>query len=147
MYKLATVRVLSATSLRALMLALLVAAVTLQAQSSWRPIGNTLIDRSLAGLATGPVDRVWYSTDGSQLLIRTAPGTVFSTSDFETWQRGSATPQAPASRSAATLPETSAVTRTARTNSPRLYSFAKFVYKSDNNGASWDNLTAFRNTS
>src|ERR1700678_2479574 len=63
-------------------------------KTNWRQIGNTLIDRSLAGLASGPVDRVWYTADGSQLLIRTASGSVFATSDFETWQPGSAAPPA-----------------------------------------------------
>ncbi|MGA3201362.1 MAG: hypothetical protein ABSF12_02585 [Bryobacteraceae bacterium] len=114
----------------------------------WRPIGNALIDRSLAGLATGPVDRVWYSADGSQLLAHTADGRVFATSDFETWQPSLAAAPAPVTRSGAvSLPEPSAVTRSARVNSARFYALAKFVYTSDNDGASWDNLTAFRNTS
>jgi uncharacterized protein (TIGR03437 family) len=141
MYKSATVRAVAAT---------IVAGLGLYGQpsSDWTPIGNTLIDRSLAGLATGPVDRVWYSADGAQLLVRTTSGRIFATSDFETWQPASALVPAPVSRRiGANLPETGAVTRTARSNSPRLYSFAKFVYKSDNNGASWDNLTAFRTTS
>src|ERR1017187_7804178 len=106
MDKSATVRVLTAT---------LCLALGLHAQgpasqtSSWRQIGNALIDRSLAGLATGPVDRVWYSADGSQLLIRTASGTVFATSDFETWQLSSATAPSPAIPSGvASLPESGA---------------------------------------
>jgi uncharacterized protein (TIGR03437 family) len=146
MYKSATVRVLTAT---------LLAALGLHAQnpgqppsSSWRQIGNALIDRSLAGLATGPVDRVWYSADGSQLLIRTASGSIFATGDFETWKPSSAAAPPPVTRpGAGQLPESGAATRSGRANSARLYSFAKFVYKSDNDGANWDNLTAFRNTS
>jgi hypothetical protein len=90
MYKSATGRVEVATVLSALALVLL-PTIALRAQpaseSSWRSIGNTLIDRSLAGLATGPVDRVWYSADGTQLMIRTSSGNTFVTSDFETWQR------------------------------------------------------------
>jgi uncharacterized protein (TIGR03437 family) len=160
MYKTATVRVLAATAWVAMRAyaqappaptqgAAAEAAATAAIKGDWRKIGNTVIDRSLAGLATGPVDRVWYSADGSQLLARTSSGRVFATSDFETWQVASASPPAvPVTRSgAATLPETGALVRTGRANSARLYSFAKFVYKSENNGASWDNLTAFRNTS
>jgi uncharacterized protein (TIGR03437 family) len=144
-YKSATVRVLTATALVTLGLS---AQTALPQAASWRPIGNTLIDRSLAGLASGPVDRVWYSADGSSLLVRTASGRVFETSDFETWQPASAAAPGPVTRSgAASLPESGAVTRSARANSARLYAFAKFVYKSDNNGASWDNLTSFRNAS
>jgi uncharacterized protein (TIGR03437 family) len=145
MYKSATVRVLAAT------VAIIIGPLGLDAQNPaapWRPIGNALINRSLAGLATGPVDRVWYSADGSQLLAHTADGRVFATSDFETWQPSSAAAPAPVTRSGAvSLPEPSAVTRSARVNSARLYAFAKFVYTSDNDGVSWDNLTAFRNTS
>ncbi|MGA3187517.1 MAG: hypothetical protein ABSF22_10445 [Bryobacteraceae bacterium] len=145
MDKSATVRVLAAT----LWLALGLDAQTPSTDApNWRQIGNALIDRSLAGLASGPVDRVWYSADGSQLLIRTPSGSVFATSDFEAWQPASAVAPAPVTRSGAgSLPEADAVTRSGRANSARLYSFAKFVYKSDNNGASWDNLTSFRNHS
>lgn len=144
MSKTATVRVASAT---------LLATLGLFAQSTpgaltWTKIGNELIDKALAALATGPVERVWYSADGRQLLVRTASGNVFTTSDFETWQPGTAALAAPVSRSGAvTIPEPGAVTRTARANSPRFYAFGRFVYKSDNNGASWDNLTAFRTSS
>ena len=145
MYKSATVRVLAAT------VAIIIGPLGLYAQNPaapWRPIGNALIDRSLAGLATGPVDRVWYSADGSQLLAHTADGREFATSDFETWQPSLAAAPAPVTRSGAvSLPEPSAVTRSARVNSARFYALAKFVYTSDNEGASWDNLTAFRNTS
>jgi uncharacterized protein (TIGR03437 family) len=142
MDKRATVRVLIATLLTA-------TAIHAQNQTSnWRHIGNALIDRSLAGLASGPVSRVWYSSDGSQLFVRTASNRVFSTTDFETWQASSATAPVPLTRpGAATLPEAGAFTRAGRTNAARLYSFAKFVYKSDNNGQSWDNLTSYRNVS
>ena len=142
MYKSATVRVLTATVWVAM-------GLFAQTTPDWRKIGNTLIDRSLAGLATGPVDRVWYSADGSQLLVRTSSGRTFATSDFETWLEATAPAgPVPVTRSgAATLPESGALVRTGRANSARLYSFAKFVYKSENNGASWDNLTSYRNDS
>ena len=144
MFKSATVRVLTAT----VCLALGLHAQNPSPSSSWRRLGNALIDRSLAGLAGGPADRVWYSADGSTLLIRTASGNVFATSDFETWQPSSAPPPAAVPTSgAASLPEPGAATRSGRANSARLYAFGKFVYVSDNGGASWDNLTAFRNIS
>lgn len=158
MYKSATVRVLGATIAAALALhaqnpspegasaEAAATAVPNPTTSFWRQIGNALIDRSLAGLATGPVDRVWYAPDGSQLLVRTASGSVFATSDFETWQPASGTPPAPPSPAiSGRLPEPDAQSRAARTG--RLYAFAKFVYRSDNGGISWDNLTSFRNTS
>jgi len=145
MYKSATVRVLVATGATTIWVAM---GLSAQTTPDWRRIGNSLIDRSLAGLASGPVDRVWYSVDGSQLLVRAASGRTFATTDFETWQEAAGTPPPPVIRSgAATLPESGALVRTSRANSARLYSFAKFVYKSENSGASWDNLTAYRSDS
>lgn len=140
MYKSATVRVLIATLGSSL-------GLFAQTASPWRQIGNALIDRSLAGLASGPVERVWYSADGSQLLIRTAAGNVFATSDFETWKLSSGTPAPPSSPPVSgRLPEAEAQTR-AGSGSALVYAFGKFVYSSENGGASWDNLTAYRNTS
>lgn len=141
MYKRATVRILTATVLVAM-------GLSAQSAPDWRKVGNSLVDLSLAGLASGPVDRVWYSPDGSQLYARTASGRTFATSDFETWQAVAGTVPAPVSRpGVSNLPESGATVRTGRPASARLYSFARFVYKSDNNGASWDNLTAYRNIS
>ncbi len=133
MYKSATVCLLIATGLSA-------------ADSDWRQIGNALIDRSLAGLATGPVDRVWYSADGSQLFVHTPAGKMFATSDFETWKTvaGFVPPSPATPLFSVRLPEVDAQ---ARTGAARIYAFAKFVYSSENAGASWDNLTGYRNTS
>jgi uncharacterized protein (TIGR03437 family) len=142
MYKSATACVLIAT---------VAAPLCLLAQpptTAWRKIGNDLIDLSLAGLATGPVDHVWYSADGSQLMIRTASGKVFATSDFETWEPAAGTPPpSPAPPISGRLPEADAQTRAARIGSARVYAFGRFVYSSENGGASWDNLTVYRNTS
>ncbi len=48
-----------------------------QAPPDWRHIGNAAIDLGLADLATGPVARVWYSADGTMLLIQTSNGKIF----------------------------------------------------------------------
>src|SRR5882724_8748515 len=53
----------------------------------WRHIGNAALDLSFPSVATGPVDRVWYSGDGFVLYIRTLSGRIFQTSTFEKWQR------------------------------------------------------------
>ncbi len=44
------------------------------------------MELALPSLATGAVDRVWYSADGSSLYAKTASGRVFETADFEQWQ-------------------------------------------------------------
>ena len=51
----------------------------------WRRVGNAAMDLELAGLATGPVNRVWYSAGGDQLLVRTLSGKLFETNDFDRW--------------------------------------------------------------
>lgn len=113
----------------------------------WRRVGNAAIDRSLAGLATGPVNRVWYSAAGS-LSIQTASGGIYETSDFENWRATKATvPPDPPNAAAVRLPESGAKVRSALGAPAIGYAFAKFVYRSETGGASWENLTAFRNSS
>src|SRR5579872_719696 len=66
----------------------LAGAIGLLAQNppDWRKIGGSGVDLMLASPATGAVDRVWYSGDGSTLFARTLSGRVFQTNDFETWK-------------------------------------------------------------
>jgi uncharacterized protein (TIGR03437 family) len=110
-------------------------------------VGNSAIDRSLAGLATGPVNRAWYANSGA-LLIQTESGSVFGTTDFENWRAtAAAVPPEPPSAEAAQLPESTARVRSAPGAPATAYAFGKFVYRSENGGASWENLTAFRNSS
>jgi uncharacterized protein (TIGR03437 family) len=113
----------------------------------WRRVGNAAIDKSLAGLATGPVNRVWYSAAGT-LMIQTANGRVFETKDSENWQAVRAiVPESQASTAAVRLPENNARVRGAIGAPAIAYAFGKFVYRSETGGANWDNLTAFRNIS
>jgi uncharacterized protein (TIGR03437 family) len=108
-------------------------------------VGNSAINLSVAGLATGPVDRVWYSGSGS-LLAHTASGRVFETSDFESWHPASAAvPAEPAPRIApAHLPDANARIRAGLKTE---YAVDGFAWRSDSNGAGWDNLTAYHGQS
>lgn len=140
MYRNATATHLAATVLAALSLF----AQKAVAQTGWRPVGNWVIDRSLAGLATGPVSRVWYADSGS-VLIQTASGRIFATSDLELWQAsGAAAPPEPAAIST-NLPEPGAKVRSGADSV--LYAFRGFVYRSENGGTSWDNLTGYQGES
>jgi uncharacterized protein (TIGR03437 family) len=115
----------------------------------WRRVGNAAMDLQLAGLATGPVERVWYSPAGDQLLSRTTSGKTFITNDFDRWNAAPAdtvVPPVPEARSIA-LPEEGAQVRNPAGSSPRVYAFGRFVYRSDNSGKNWENLTAFHGTS
>jgi uncharacterized protein (TIGR03437 family) len=117
----------------------------------WHHLGNSLVDLSLAGLAGGPVNRVWYSADGSALFAATSSGRVFQTNDFDTWQAlpdGAAPP--PRAESAALprrLPELGASVRNAIGQGSALFAFGQFVYRSQDAGLNWDNLTGYRTQS
>src|ERR1017187_2008759 len=78
-----------------------------QPRPDWRKVGSSSVELMLASPATGPVERVWYSADGSLLFARTPSGKVFETADFETWAAVSnvAKPSPPIPATAARLPE------------------------------------------
>jgi uncharacterized protein (TIGR03437 family) len=103
----------------------------------------------LAGLATGPVERVWYAPDGSRLFIRTALGQVWETADFETWKAAEQAAAEPVARfTPSRLPENGARVRTPPGQAfGNIYAFGKFAWRSSDSGASWDNLTGYRDTS
>ena len=131
------------------LIALALAASATAQTPDWRRVGNAAIDLDLAGLATGPVERVWYAPAGDQLLIRTFSGKTFETSDFDTWIAAPAdalAPPAPEGR-ALSLPESGAEVRNPATPSPRVYGLGRFVYRSDDSGKNWENLTAFHGLS
>ena len=148
-YKTATPRIAIATVLLAAALRAQSPALdpVLEPTRDWRRVGNAAINRSLAGLATGPVNRAWYSSSGA-LLIQTASGRVFATADFEKWRVvTAAVPAAPQNALAVRLPESGAQARSAVGAPAIAYAFGRFVYRSETGGASWNNLTAFRNAS
>ena len=116
----------------------------------WRHVGNAAIDLELTGLATGPVNRVWYSPEGGQLWIQASSGKIFQTNDFDRWipdlTNTTAAPAVPAGRTIS-LPEEATQVRNPAGFSPRVYAFGRFVYRSDNSGKNWENLTSFRGLS
>ena len=116
----------------------------------WRRIGNTGIDLQLASPATGPVGNVWFSADGAVLFARTGSGQVFETKDFETWQASAASGPAPEPQVAArsdTQPEPGVRLVDAGGSSGRLYAFGTQVYRSDDGGRQWTNLTQYKRQS
>ena len=74
----------------------LVFAVLLPAQPSasgfgglrpdWRRIGTSAYEFYLASPATGPVDRVWFSSDGARLFARTRSGRYFESEESGGWK-------------------------------------------------------------
>ena len=128
---------------------LVLAAVAVAQAPDWRRVGNSALDLELAGLATGPVDRVWYSATGDQIWARSLSGKTFVTNDLDHWVAaapGSLAPPVPEGRTI-TIPENGAQVRNPASASPRVYAFRQFVHRSDNSGKNWENLTAFRGLS
>jgi hypothetical protein len=111
----------------------------------WRRVGNPSMEVGLASPATGPVDTVWYSADGAQLYARTRSGRVLETTDFESWTPAQATSE-PADAPAPAVdrvPEPGAKLALAPAAPGRIYALGTQLYRSDDGGHSWSNLTAF----
>ena len=142
MYKIATV--LRRAALVAFSLPLLA-----QVRQDWRHVGNSAVELGLADLATGPVDRAWYSANVTGLQIRTNSGRNFETVDFDTWQALPADALVPpvARGSAPVLPEDGAQVRISARDALRVYSFGRFVHRSDDGGKHWENTTGYKGSS
>jgi uncharacterized protein (TIGR03437 family) len=132
--------------LRAALLALAGWGVVLgQTAPDWRKIGTEGVDLMLSSPATGPVERVWYSADGSLLYARTLAGKVFQTGDFENWKPAANAPAPPPVWRAATvrLPEPGAQVIAVSSNATRIWGMGRQLSRSDDGGRSWTNLTAY----
>jgi uncharacterized protein (TIGR03437 family) len=115
----------------------------------WRRVGNPSIGVGLAAPATGPVQAVWYSPDGARLYARTRAGRIFETVDFENWTpaQGVSEPAVAPVPGVDRLPESGAKLAVAAAAPESIYALGTQLYRSDDGGRSWSNLTAFRNQS
>jgi uncharacterized protein (TIGR03437 family) len=98
----------------------------------------------LASPATGPVEQVWFSSQGGALYARTRAGILW-TADFETWlpaPAGSSAP-APAPASAVRLPETDASVIAGGPGGAAIFALGGNLYRSEDGGRSWTNLSAY----
>ena len=117
---------------------------TAQTTPDWRKVGGSAVELFLAAPATGPVDQVWFSGTGSVLYARTRSGRMFQTADFETWYAAANAvdppPQVPALPFR--IPESSM--KVVSAGRYRMYSLGRQLYRSDDGGHSWVNLTSFK---
>jgi uncharacterized protein (TIGR03437 family) len=117
-----------------------------QTATDWRKVGGSAVDLGLAAPATGAVDQVWFSPGGSALLARTRSGKIYATADFETWTLAAAPsePPAPTGATAARVPGDEAKIVAAPGNAARIYALGRQLFRSDDGGRTWENLTAYR---
>src|SRR5258708_4482947 len=127
--------------------ALTAAAQTTPARPSWRRIGSAAIDLALASPATGPVSRVWFSPDGARLYALTASGRLFESVDLETRSVAVNPSQPPNVAGAPAVRPPDAGARLYPHNSGRVFALGAHLYRSDDSGASWTNLTAYADAS
>ncbi len=126
---------------------------TVSLRSAWRHIGNAAVDLALASVATGPVERVWYAADGTQLYIRTHSGQLFKTGDLEHWSAvmpGAVEPPPVDERTAQEVPnrpEAERDVRVIRGDSATFYALGRAVYRSDDGGLNWSNLSDYHRQS
>lgn len=115
-------------------------------RSEWRRIGNSAVEMSLASVATGPVERIWYSPEGTTLYAWTSSGKTFETNDFESWKQvaGASRPPVVSEPVVNRKPEAEAVVRAQPGIAGRVYAAGRHAYRSEDNGRSWRNLTASR---
>jgi uncharacterized protein (TIGR03437 family) len=130
--------------------ATLSAQVPADAPARWRPVAGTSIDLGLASAATGPVKSVWFS-GGSRLLVETAAGRVFETTDFEHWRLNASPGPVPAAASVSALAAPALAPEAGARLQPagrRIYALgAENVFASDDSGRSWINLSGFNGRS
>lgn len=112
----------------------------------WRRVGSTVVELGLASPAGGPVDRVWYSPDGAGLYVRTRAGRTWRTADGDTWTASDVQP--PAQESARGLVPPEAAARIIAGPLPGVvYGAGEHLWRSQDGGAHWANLTAYQGRS
>jgi uncharacterized protein (TIGR03437 family) len=115
----------------------------------WRRVGGPSMEVGLASPATGPVQAVWYAPDGSKLYARLSGGRTLETTDFENWTpaEAPADPADSAPPAVDRLPESGAKLVVSSSAPGRIYALGNQLYRSDDAGKSWTNLTALRGQS
>ena len=123
----------------------LAAAASLAAQTNWRKVGGTTFEAGLAAPATGAVASVWFSPDGGKLYVTTVSGNTWETADFENWSKTTAVPPHPNNAiSGLRAPESA---RTVAALSGSIYALGANLFRSEDNGRTWVNLTGYRGQS
>ncbi|HMC59192.1 MAG TPA: hypothetical protein VKJ01_08380, partial [Candidatus Solibacter sp.] len=118
-----------------------------QTGTQWRKVGSFAAEFMLASPATGPVDRVWFSSDGGLLYARTHSGKVLQTPDYTTWTPAASAvePAEPLLGSPVRIPQPGA--RVIALPGSGLFSLGRQLMRSEDEGRTWLNLTGFKSES
>lgn len=111
--------------------------------AEWRHVGTAAMDLRLNGLATGPVAGVGWSADGTTIFARTVFGRWLETSDGEAWAAGQGAPAEGRSAVVDRLPEPRAQV-VAAGREGWAYAYGEHVWRTEDNGRSWRNLTQWK---
>jgi uncharacterized protein (TIGR03437 family) len=123
-------------------------AVLAQIPGVWKPVGPLVIDKGLAGVAAGRVDRVWYSADGELVYALTGYGREYQSADLDRWTTADVLPPSVNSMSVGgSSPEPQVQYRVSPNDPAVLYALGQAVYRSRDGGIHWDNLTSYRGRS
>jgi uncharacterized protein (TIGR03437 family) len=127
-------------------LALVLASLAAGQSANWRRVGTSAVELMLAAPATGPVDTVWFGSDG-RLFARTHSGRTFETPDFEIWTPSAATviPPAALHPQVARRPETGA--DVVAVGFGQIYALGKNLFRTEDAGLTWNNLTGYKTES
>ena len=121
-----------------------------KSSGDWRRVGGTSMEVGLASPATGPCSRSGIRRTASRLFARTQAGRTFETADFENWTAAQGAPRtggAACSRSGSSA-RSWRESWPFRPELPAGFTLsAAQLYRSDDGGRSWTNLTAFHSQS
>ena len=116
--------------------------------ADWRRIGNSAVDFSLPGPASGAVDRVWFDAEGARIFALTAAGVIYTTEDLEGWQlvKQAAAPLVENAVSRR-VPSGARLVRAQVRNSRKSYAAGAHIWRTENGGDAWENVTSYRGKS
>jgi uncharacterized protein (TIGR03437 family) len=113
-----------------------------QAPSTWRRVTNSAVDLGLPDLATGAVMNAWHTGEG--FALRTNGGRVMVSTDGESWRAAVTAPDRAVNEPGAVgaqTPEAGARLVGSRRQPARVYALGQSIWRSDDGGLNWRNLT------
>jgi len=118
-----------------------------QPKPDWRRIGTLTLAEGLASPSSGgAVERVAFLNDG-RLQVALQSGRVWQTADGETWTRAETMPAPVRASGAVHLPEAGAILRESASGPTVLFAGGAQLWRSEDSGRTWRNLTQTRNGS